>query len=187
MQCISPHGTASGVPMRIVSGVRRGMLRVAKQPTLATSQPAPGLVRALPALPQCQLHLSALWNQPRRYQPFNLATLESRASRPKRIRQPTWTTDQVLGVQAIRERYPAWGKAKLQLLLAGEGTRLSVSMVGRILSYLRRRGQLPCPPRPVGARKRPRARPYAVRKPRGPLFQHSDDATQARHRGASTR
>jgi transposase InsO family protein len=54
----------------------------------------------------------------------------------------------------------------MAFFLEQEGVVLSVSMVGRILSYLRRRGQLPQPRRRISARKHPRLRPYAVRKPK---------------------
>ena len=126
MQCISPHGTASGAPMRIVSVVSRGMLRVAKQPTRALSRQANTRLnwfehyrRYHNASFTCRhygISRQTFYRWKRRYKPWNLESLESRASRPRRTRQPTWTTDQVLAVKAMRERYPAWGKAKLQLL-----------------------------------------------------------------------
>jgi transposase InsO family protein len=102
----------------------------------------------------------------RRYDPHRLASLEDHSCRPRTPRARTWTTAQILAVKALRERYPRWGKAKLQVLLRREGTRLSVSMVGRILSYLRRRRQLPVPIRRISARKRVALRPYAIRKPK---------------------
>jgi len=104
----------------------------------------------------------------RRYRPHALGSLERRSSRPKRLRPRTWTTDEILAVQTIRERYPRWGKAKLQRLLLGDGLVLSVSRVGRILAYLRRRGVLHEPPRRyISARKRLARRLHAVRKPPG--------------------
>jgi len=40
-------------------------------------------------------------------------------------------------VLALCAQYPRWGKAKLAVLLARQGIALAVSMVGRILRYLR--------------------------------------------------
>jgi putative transposase len=101
-----------------------------------------------------------------RYRPDALGVLEARSSRPVRRRQPTWTLEHLAAVRALRERSPRWGKDKLVVLLRRDGVVLSTSMVGRILAHLKRRGQLREPTRGVGARKRPAARPYAVRKPR---------------------
>ena len=115
----------------------------------------------------------------RRYQTFALQTLENRPCTPKRRRQPSWTTDQVLAVQAVREQQPVWGKAKLQVLLARQGIVLSVSMVGRILKYLRRRGVLHEPPiRRRVLRFQSHPRPYAVRKPKGYLVQAPGDLVE---------
>jgi transposase InsO family protein len=101
----------------------------------------------------------------KRYRRFDLRSLEDRSSRPKRCRQKTWTTEQVLAVLRLRSHYPAWGKAKLQCLLAREGVVLSVSKVGRILAYLKRTGKLKEPLRRLSARLRSWKRPYATRKP----------------------
>jgi predicted XRE-type DNA-binding protein len=42
----------------------------------------------------------------------------------------------VAAVQRVRARFPRWGKDKLVVLLARAGLKVSVSMVGRILSVL---------------------------------------------------
>ena len=103
----------------------------------------------------------------RRYDPHDLTTLEGRSHRPHRRRQPTWTPQLADRVLALRRQYPRWGKDKLAVLLAREGRRVSVSMVGRILTRLKQRGVLHEPPR-LRARflRRARGRRYAVRKPR---------------------
>jgi putative transposase len=101
-----------------------------------------------------------------RFEPRDLRTLESRSSRPRHRRTRTWTTEQVEAVRTLRERYPRWGKDKLQRLLARQGIALSVSMVGRILTALQRRGVLRDPPRRLSRRGRRGPRPYAIRKPR---------------------
>ncbi len=70
-------------------------------------------------------------------------------------------------VLELRERYPRWGKEKLQLLLTREGWQVSVSTVGRILGALKRSGVLREPPRAgLSARRKVRPRPYGVRKPK---------------------
>jgi putative transposase len=103
----------------------------------------------------------------KRYNPKNLLSLEERSHRPRKVRHPTWTTEQVNAVLRIREQYPRWGKDKLAVLLADQGITMSVSMVGRILVYLKKRGLLKEPPSSyVSARKRQRKRPYAIRKPK---------------------
>jgi putative transposase len=104
----------------------------------------------------------------RRYNPGDLATLEGRSRRPRRTRRPTWSRELALAVQRLREQFPRWGKDKLAAILRDQGWRCSTSMVGRILTDLRRRGviveaSLKDPwrwPRPV-------RRPYATRKPKG--------------------
>lgn len=177
MECSSPQADPlAEVHMRIVSNVTSSMLKVAKQSTKGLSREANLRLdwfehyrRHHNASFTCRhfgISRQTFYRWKHRYSPFRLETLESRSCRPKRTRQSTWTTDQVLAVQAMRERYPAWGKAKLQLLLAKEGVVLSTSMVGRILRYLRRRGLLPQPRRRISARKRPTPRPYAIRKPK---------------------
>jgi transposase InsO family protein len=101
-----------------------------------------------------------------RYDRCRLETLEDRPSRPIRRRRPTWTLSELVAVRDLRERYPRWGKDKLVVLLRRAGTRLSCSMVGRILTRLRRNGELREPVgRRISVRRRRWARPYAVRKP----------------------
>jgi len=103
----------------------------------------------------------------RRYDPDNLRRLEDGSHRPHRRRQPTWTAAWVERVLELRRQYPRWEKDKLVVLLRREACSVSTSMVGRILSYLKKRGVLVEPPR-RGVRVRgPRPpRPWAVRKPR---------------------
>lgn len=105
------------------------------------------------------------WQQ--RFDPHNLASLEDHSSRPQTVRQRTWGVREVDAVLALRQQYPRWGKAKLAVLLARQGILLAVSMVGRILRYLRQR-RLLVEPQSVRATPRARhARPHAQRKPKG--------------------
>jgi putative transposase len=104
----------------------------------------------------------------RRYDPHNLIGLEDRSHRPHRRRQPTWTAAQSEAVLALRREYPRWGKDKLAVLLQRKNIPLSTSMVGRILSDLRRRGVLVefCSSKESLRRRKMRGRPWARRKPR---------------------
>lgn len=115
----------------------------------------------------------------RRYDPQNLASLEDRSHRPHRRRQPTWSAELAEAVLRLRRQYPRWGKDKLGVLLRREDRKVSTSMIGRILTHLKRRGRLvePLPMRIKARRSRP-ARPYAVRKPRDYQPQAPGDLVQ---------
>lgn len=102
----------------------------------------------------------------RRYDSYHPRTLESRCHRPKRVRQPTYSINQIEAVLKLREQYPRWGKDKIKVLLEKQGIQLSVSTVGRILTYLKTHHHLSEPPvNPISAKKRSHKRPYAIRKP----------------------
>jgi transposase InsO family protein len=101
-----------------------------------------------------------------RYDCRHLKTLESHPKRPYRVRRPEWSTDAVLAVLELRKRFPRWGKKKLTVLLKRAGWALSQSTVGRILTHLRRSGQLHFHCRQVQMRWRKTNRPWAVRKPK---------------------
>jgi hypothetical protein len=62
----------------------------------------------------------------RRYDPYDLTTLEERSHCPRRRRQPTWSfllEEKVLG---LRLQFPRWGKDKLAVLLRRQ--KLPISM-----------------------------------------------------------
>jgi transposase InsO family protein len=93
--------------------------------------------------------------------------LAERSRRPHQVRKPTWSKDLEQAVFKLREEHPRWGKDKLVVLLRQQGLIVSVSMVGRILTRLKRNGRLP----PADLRdplivRRPQIRPYAIRKPK---------------------
>lgn len=103
----------------------------------------------------------------RRYNPKDLTTLEGRSRRPRRLRQPTWSAELERAVLELRRQYPRWGKDKLAVLLRDQGRAVLVSMVGRILKRLKRRGVLVEPrPNSISARRPRPPRPYAIRKPK---------------------
>ena len=176
--------------MHLVSGVPRGALALTKWAQPELSREAHKRLKWLDHYRQhgnisltCRyfgISRQTFYRWKRRFQPSALQSLENRSCVPRRRRRPTWTTDQVLAVQELRETSPErWGKAKLQVLLADQGLVLSVSMVGRILRYLTRRGALHEPPlkRKV-ARFRSHLRPYAIRKPRDYQVQLPGDLIQ---------
>ena len=81
-------------------------------------------------------------------------------------------------MKRLREHYPRWGKEKLTRLLPSE-LATWVSTVGRILSYLRRRGVLIEPQSRRRAANRSRSsRPYAIRKPKDYVAQQPGDLVQ---------
>src|SRR5512143_3033898 len=75
-----------------------------------------------------------------------------------------WSHPLIMAVKALRRQYPRWGKEKLQALLGAQGWDVSVSTVGRILKYLKARGDIVEPRRRAISTKRRMQRPYAVRK-----------------------
>src|SRR5262245_27130574 len=103
-----------------------------------------------------------------RYDPLDLTSLEHRSRRPHKPRQARWNPDLWHRVESLRRLYPRWGKAKLVVLLCREGIRCSESTVGRILTWLRRRGMLIDPPVRHPKRTRAVVRPWAKRCPGGP-------------------
>ena len=104
----------------------------------------------------------------RRYDPLDLSSLEARSHCPRRRRLPTWSFLLEERVLLLRLQFPRWGKDKLAVLLRQQQQPLSTSMVGRILTHLKRQGRLVEPPRSgvPGSRRALRPRPYAVRKPK---------------------
>ncbi len=96
--------------------------------------------------------------------------LEPGGRRPRRVRCRQWNPWLVIHVKRLRLQY-GWGKEKLTPLLRDEGFSVSESTVGRILSDLIRRGEVPLSPvlQTMGkARKRVRCqRPHAMRMPKG--------------------
>jgi putative transposase len=117
----------------------------------------------------------------RRFDRHDLATLEERSHRPRKVRMPTWTAELAERVLSLRKQYPRWGKDQLVVLLHREQHWVSTSMVGRILVDLKRRGALHEPPKPAllrQARRKLRSRPWAVRKPKYWRIQQPGDLVE---------
>jgi putative transposase len=115
----------------------------------------------------------------RRYDPQNLLSLEDHLHRPHHLRQPTWSPELARAVLSLREQYPRWGKDKLAVLLRNEHWQVSISMVGRILTQLKKRRLLREPPRNgLSTKKRRYPRPYAMRKPKDYKITQAGDLVQ---------
>lgn len=100
------------------------------------------------------------------FDPKDVSSLKEKSRRPHRVRNPQWSWKLVKAVREVRAQYPRWGKDKLAILLTRQGWHTSVSTVGRILTDLKKRGQLVEPIRTAISATRRNKRPYAVRKPK---------------------
>ncbi len=106
-------------------------------------------------------------------------TLAPRSRRPHRVRQPQTPPAILAQLRTLREQYPRWGREKLRVLLARDGIHLSAKTIDRCLARLRAQGRLVEPRRQaLSARKRPRPRPYAIRKPRAYAVTQPGDLVQ---------
>jgi len=115
----------------------------------------------------------------RRYDPKHTKSLEDHSHYPRHVRQPVYPVKLAEAVLRLREEYPRWGKDKLVILLYREGFTSSASTVGRILRKLKERGVLKEPlPNHISARKSPRRRPYAVRKPKDYVVKEPGDIVE---------
>jgi hypothetical protein len=65
----------------------------------------------------------------RRYDPYDLTTLEERSHSPRRRRQPTWSFLLAGKVLTLRLQFPRRGKDKLAVLLRRQQEPVSTSMV----------------------------------------------------------
>ena len=122
---------------------------------------------------------STVYRWQKRLRERNLRGLENDSCRPKRLRTVSWSAELIESVRELREMYPRWGKDKLCVLLRREGWQTSASTVGRILSYLKKRGLIHDPPRKalVSARRAVK-RPYALRKPKNYAVRLPGDLVQ---------
>jgi transposase len=111
---------------------------------------------------------STIYDWLKRYKQWGLRGLEDRSRRPHRVRQPLWTELLVETVLRLRTKYPRWGKDKLVKLVREKGFAVSVSMVGRILAHLKKKGLIRDPDlRDPWIERRPQVRLHATRKPKG--------------------
>jgi transposase InsO family protein len=108
----------------------------------------------------------------------DLSSLREQSRRPKRLRKPKWSFELLKEVRQLRQQYPRWGKDKLVVLLRDRGWKTSTSTVGRIIHYLKRRGDIVEPKtRPISSKRRQK-RTYAIRKPADYLPRNPGDLVQ---------
>lgn len=123
---------------------------------------------------------SSVYRWEKRLRERSLRGLEDESRRPKRLRTASWTPELIETVLELREQYPRWGKEKLCVLMGREGWDISASTVGRILTYLKKRGKLHDLPKKsaqIVTRKR-KKRPYALRKPKNYAVEQPGDLVQ---------
>jgi len=108
----------------------------------------------------------------RRVRQLGPAGLNDRSHRPKRLRQPVTPWQTIVSVVNLRKQYPAWSKYKIQVLLTGQGIRVSSSTVGRIL---KQRGLIH---HRVSAKRRRAALHPKARFPRGLRISQPGDMVQ---------
>ena len=108
---------------------------------------------------------STLWRWQHEVQKHGLTGLTNRSSRPHHLHTKPHDPRLVACVKALREQYPRWGKDRLAPLLQREGWHVSPATVGRILTTLRRHGQLK-EPRRVRTKPSRSTRLHATRKPK---------------------
>ena len=101
-----------------------------------------------------------------RFDPGDLTSIKHESCRPRNVRKPQWSYELMMAVKELRQRYPRWEKDKLIVLLKERGWQTSASTVGRIVTYLKKRGELIEPRRMAVSAKRKPKRPYAARKPK---------------------
>lgn len=63
----------------------------------------------------------------RRFDPYDLTTLEDGSPRPFKARAPQTPPAVVERILALRQKYPRWGKDKLVILMHREGVEISSS------------------------------------------------------------
>jgi transposase InsO family protein len=70
-----------------------------------------------------------------RYNPKYLASLESRSTRPKRVRQSTYNTDFVALIRKLRTDYPTYSAKKLaRIVFRDHDYHYSAATIGRIIT-----------------------------------------------------
>lgn len=112
------------------------------------------------------------------FDPKDLNSLKEQSRRPRRVRRPLWSRELVKAVKELRQEYPRWGKDKLGILVRDQGYEGSTSTVGRILGFLKKRGELVEPKKRMISSKRRSRRPYGVRKPGDYMAERPGDLVQ---------
>jgi transposase InsO family protein len=171
-----------------VFSIAKGFHRLSKNAPPELSQKEFDRLRALTVYKEtrdvklvCQtfgISRATLYRWLRRFDPRDLISLREQSRRPRRVRRPLWSRELVRAVKELREEYPRWGKDKIVVLVRGQAHEASTSTVGRILRYLKQRGELKEPKRRTISAKRKSRRPYGVRKPGDYIVEKPGDLVQ---------
>lgn len=95
------------------------------------------------ALDVCTLSRSTYYRLKRNYKNFGLAGLENDSRKPRNTRKPTWSKEVLENVFRLRKEYPFWGKYKIAVMYEKHyGQKISVSMIGRIITTLIKSGRI---------------------------------------------
>jgi transposase len=86
---------------------------------------------------------STIYRWLKRFDPKDIRSVKDKSRRPR------WSYELIEAVKGLRQLYPRWGKEKLVVLLYQEGFKTSASTVGRIIAYLKHRGDLVEPKGPM--------------------------------------
>lgn len=121
---------------------------------------------------------ASLYRWVKRFDPRDPSSMKERSRRPRRLRKAGWTHELMIAVRDFRRMYPRWGKDKLIVLVQEAGFSTSESTVGRILTYLKKRGEIREPVRKAISARRKVRRSYAVRKPRDYAIAQPGDLVQ---------
>ncbi|MGO9611900.1 MAG: helix-turn-helix domain-containing protein [Dissulfurispiraceae bacterium] len=85
---------------------------------------------------------ATLYRWVQRFDPRDLGSLKEHSRRPKRLRKAQWSYELIIAVKQLRQQYPRWDKDKLIVLLKDQGWETSAFTVGRIIGYLKKRGDI---------------------------------------------
>jgi len=122
---------------------------------------------------------ATLYRWRKRWKEKGTRGLEECSRRPKRLRYVSWSIKLIEAVQELREQYPRWGKDKLGVMVGREDFHISASTVGRILTYLKKRGLIHDPPRTFKMSRNPiKKRLFAQRKPKDYAIQVTGDLVE---------
>jgi putative transposase len=163
-------GSYASVTMRVYGAILPGVARLARLP----AEPSETAKRRLKVIQWYEEHGSKVGLTARHYgfSPDTISRwaggyatrgvqgLEPRSRRPLRVRQPEIALSTVQRIQALRERYPRWGREKLRVLLEREGIYVSAKSIDRVIGRLKARGVLrePLQPRKVARWRQERLR-----------------------------
>lgn len=103
---------------------------------------------------------------------YGVIGLNEQSRKPKHLRQPTTSWDNVIKVVQLRKQYPGWSKYKIKVLLERENISVSDSTVGRIL---KRRGLIN---KKISNKRRKAALHPKARFPRGLRISEPGDMVQ---------